>query len=145
MFYPACGLQVTNLYQGSPFEDVSGSLVQFSNLTRLFLIEGINWSNEGAQLLGTMSRLHSLEDLNMKINITSTSTVRGSITVFSLKTDALTEELYTNWPEEPQISGYLLLLSKERRQITISLRASRVSGRFSWSIPPPPSEAKFTL
>jgi hypothetical protein len=56
--------------------------VQFSNLTRLSLKEGGRWSNESARLLETMYQLHSLEDLEMTINIDSNSTVRGSVTAF---------------------------------------------------------------
>jgi hypothetical protein len=52
--------------------------VQFSNLTRLSLKEGGRWSNESHQILESMYQLHSLEDLEMTINIDSTSTVRGS-------------------------------------------------------------------
>ena len=48
-------------------------------------MEGGRWSNESSQLLETMHQLHSLEDLEMTINIHSTSTVRASIAAFLLQ------------------------------------------------------------
>ena len=59
--------------------------MQFSNLTRLSLTEAGRWSNESSQLLQTMHQLHSLEDLEMTINIDSTSTVRVSVVALLLQ------------------------------------------------------------
>jgi hypothetical protein len=58
--------------------------MQFGNLTRLSLKGRAQWSNEGTQLLEPISQLHSLEDLEMNINIHASS-VRGLFTTFLLE------------------------------------------------------------
>lgn len=68
-----------------PIEEIPNCLVHFSNLTRLSLKEGGRWSEENAWLFEAMIQLHSLEALEMNINIDSTSTVRSSITAFLLE------------------------------------------------------------